>query len=618
MLLERARCCLVWSPAPAAAPGGRARVPPAAPAHPDLPGHAPTAAGVPSVLFVNPAPRPRGPDFQITARNAALVAACARKLEGIPLALEPGRRLGPDALPRPDAQRLGRRFELLVSRRRDLSPRHRTLRAALEWSHEPAGAPGASLLSPACPCSGGGWTLEAAETVCQEPEALDYLTELRDHSLLLAQEQDEVIRFRMLETLREFAREQPRTRRFYALSARHAHFFLRRWSRPSRTSWGPSRRRGSTAWRRSTTTCAPRSGGFRKPGAGPERGFPPGGGAPAVLGVRGHLEEDARVLAAMLARAQTSRAAGGPRKGVPGPPEGQSDDRRRQHGLLSGARHGPRARCMSRASRCCGNKATAAKRRGRAQQPGERGQSARRLRRGARALHEESLILRRKGQDRRGIASRSTAWGTWSKSRVTTPRRAPYTRRVWRSSAKWGDTTGIATTLDNLGIVARFQGDAACARPPLHEESLALLRGAWGDKQGTAISSSTWACCQGARRPRGGTRSLRGKSGDTAGQGRDEGFAWSLRGFAGLAAAQGRAERAARMFGAAEALYQAIGRPVPLRPGRLRATVAAVRAALGEATSPVPGRGAGPAARRSRGIRPGRAGTALPSRTVTA
>ena len=50
-----------------------------------------------------------------------------------------------------------------------------------------------------------GWTLEAAESVCEEPLAMDYLTQLHEHSLIQTEEQGEEMRFRLLETLRAIA-----------------------------------------------------------------------------------------------------------------------------------------------------------------------------------------------------------------------------------------------------------------------------------------------------------------------------------------------------------------------------------------------------------------------------
>ncbi len=184
-------------------------------------------------LFVSRAQGARA-DFQLTGRNAASVASLCARLEGMPLAIELAAAWMSVLSPAQMLARMTRRLDLLVSRRRDVSPRHRTLRAAIESS--------VALLSPdvrkffAClSVFRGGWTLEAAEVVAGEPRAVEYLTELSDHSLVVRVNDPNLesdgaggVRFRMLETLREFAEElqgeEPEeTER---LRYRHAHWGL--------------------------------------------------------------------------------------------------------------------------------------------------------------------------------------------------------------------------------------------------------------------------------------------------------------------------------------------------------------------------------------------------------
>ncbi|HLV78751.1 MAG TPA: tetratricopeptide repeat protein, partial [Chthonomonadaceae bacterium] len=122
---------------------------------------------------------------------------------------------------------LERRLDFLKSRRRDIAERHRTLRAVIDGSYRQL--PG-SLQSFFARLSvfRGGWTLEAAEEVCQEPEALDYLEALRETSLVIADVEMESsqIRFRMLETIREFAEEKLKPEDGQRLEDRHADYFL--------------------------------------------------------------------------------------------------------------------------------------------------------------------------------------------------------------------------------------------------------------------------------------------------------------------------------------------------------------------------------------------------------
>jgi non-specific serine/threonine protein kinase len=73
----------------------------------------------------------------------------------------------------------------------------------------------------------GGWTAEAAEQVCEEPLALDYLAQLRECSLALAEETEQGMRFSLLETLREFAQAQLSAEERALLQRRHRDDFLR-------------------------------------------------------------------------------------------------------------------------------------------------------------------------------------------------------------------------------------------------------------------------------------------------------------------------------------------------------------------------------------------------------
>jgi predicted ATPase/DNA-binding SARP family transcriptional activator len=188
----------------------------------------------PSVqLFVNRAQAVR-PDFQITESNASVVAELCTRLEGIPLAIELCAAWAQILTPAQMLQRLERRFDLLVSRRVDIEERHRTLRATLEYGYillEPRSKRLFSQLA----LFQGGWTLAAAESVCAETEEnaprslLSALTELRERSLILAEENvgTGVMRFRMLETLREFAGEQLSFADAIDWRRRHAAYFTR-------------------------------------------------------------------------------------------------------------------------------------------------------------------------------------------------------------------------------------------------------------------------------------------------------------------------------------------------------------------------------------------------------
>ncbi|MES2459107.1 MAG: AAA family ATPase, partial [Armatimonadota bacterium] len=162
----------------------------------------------PSVqLFVNRAQAARS-DFQLTARNADAITALCTRLEGIPLAIELSAAWSQTLTPAQMLERLNRRFDLLVSKRRDVSPRHSTLRATIEWSFRLLSLDLQSFFAQLSVFR-GGWTLEAAETVSQDPFAMGFLAELCERSLIIAEETPNgTMRYRMLESMREFVAER--------------------------------------------------------------------------------------------------------------------------------------------------------------------------------------------------------------------------------------------------------------------------------------------------------------------------------------------------------------------------------------------------------------------------
>ena len=159
-----------------------------------------------AALFIDRAQAARV-DFRVDERNASAIAAVCQRLDGIPLALELAGARSLVLSPAQMLEKLKNSFDLLATRQRGVPERHRTLRAAIAWSY--------GLLSKELQrffarlsVFRGGWTIEASETVCEEIEALDYLSRLRECSLIVTEERGDQTRFRMLETLREYALDQ--------------------------------------------------------------------------------------------------------------------------------------------------------------------------------------------------------------------------------------------------------------------------------------------------------------------------------------------------------------------------------------------------------------------------
>ncbi len=151
--------------------------------------------------------------------DEAIVEICAR-LDGLPLAIELAaartRLLSPAAI----LERLGRRLDLLTGGPRDAPARQRTLRAAIEWSHDLLEERERALFAQLAVFA-GGWSLEGTEAVAGD--VLDELESLVDRSLVVRAGE----RFGMLETVHEFARERLNdSSEADAVAARHAAWAL--------------------------------------------------------------------------------------------------------------------------------------------------------------------------------------------------------------------------------------------------------------------------------------------------------------------------------------------------------------------------------------------------------
>src|SRR5207248_1812227 len=116
-------------------------------------------------LFVDRAQAVRA-DFQIVPGNVLGIAALCERLEGIPLALELAAARIQVLTPAQMLERLEHRLQLLVGRRTASDERHQTLRGAIDWSYRLL-APELQRFFARLSVFRGGWTLEAAEAVCE-------------------------------------------------------------------------------------------------------------------------------------------------------------------------------------------------------------------------------------------------------------------------------------------------------------------------------------------------------------------------------------------------------------------------------------------------------------------
>lgn len=162
------------------------------------------------------------PAFELTRENAPIVAEICHRLDGIPLAIELAAARVKILSAEQIAARLGDRFRLLTGGSRTALPRQQTLQAMIDWSYNLLSESERALLRRLSVFS-GGFTLEATEAICVDDlnsgaeredaavardHVLDLLTQLVDKSLVVVDERGDEARHRLLETVRQYALEK--------------------------------------------------------------------------------------------------------------------------------------------------------------------------------------------------------------------------------------------------------------------------------------------------------------------------------------------------------------------------------------------------------------------------
>jgi tetratricopeptide (TPR) repeat protein len=164
------------------------------------------------------------PDFVLNGNRGAVAEICAR-LDDLPLAIELAAARVKVLPPAKLLERLDQRLPVLTGGARDAPQRHRTLRAAIDWSYGLLDEEEQTLFA-RLSVFAGGFTLEAAETVCDA--TIDGLSSLVEKSLLTQHDGDEP-RFALLETIREYARGRLEDRgETDAVSEAHADYMVAR------------------------------------------------------------------------------------------------------------------------------------------------------------------------------------------------------------------------------------------------------------------------------------------------------------------------------------------------------------------------------------------------------
>ncbi|HEV2473874.1 MAG TPA: tetratricopeptide repeat protein, partial [Chthonomonadales bacterium] len=123
------------------------------------------------------------------------------------------------------ADRLDNRLQLLTGGSKTALTRRQTMRASIDWSCQLLAEPEREFLR-MVPIFSGGWTLSAAETISRSDYALDRLSALRDASLVISQPAGTSIRYRLLETVREYVLELLSDAERERLERLHAEYYL--------------------------------------------------------------------------------------------------------------------------------------------------------------------------------------------------------------------------------------------------------------------------------------------------------------------------------------------------------------------------------------------------------
>jgi predicted ATPase/DNA-binding SARP family transcriptional activator/DNA-binding CsgD family transcriptional regulator len=523
-------------------------------------------------LFADRASR-RHPGFELTPGNATAVAQVCAEVEGIPLAIELAAATIGMLSAEQVAERLGHSLKLLTGGDQTVDHRHQTLRAALDWSYELLREP-EQVLFRRLSVFAGGFTLEAAESVgagggIDEEDVLALLTMLVEKSLVIAEENWETgARYRLLAPVRQYAQEKLSvSREVEAIGRRHAKFFLAlaeeaepELSRPRQAEWLDHLETEHDNFRAALSWALE-----REIDLGPRMA----GALCRFWHTRGYLSEGRRYLEA-VARSDvapvTVRAKALDGLGWIAEPQG---DYERAHLAYEES---------LRLYRLSNDK------RGVANALGDLGSLA--LDRGeygqATSLLQESLTLHRELGGKEEVVGVLDSLGVLASAKGDREQSISFFREALALSRGTGNVRRTAISLGNLGITMLVHGDPEQATELL-EDSLALFRDI-GDSSNVAISLMYSALAALTRGDHERVRALSEESLKLLQKAEDkQHIADCLEIMAGGAGAQGQAHRAARLWGAAEALRADIG--VPLQPEDRRVLepyLATARASLSE------------------------------------
>jgi len=207
--------------------------------------HTPSLADSESTRLFMERARAVNSNFRPTEDNASYITQICTRLDGIPLAIELAAARAKLLSPGQIAARLDDRFRLLVGGRRTALPRQLTLRALIDWSYDLLSDEEKRLFQFASVFV-GGWTLDALEAVADDPNTIEHLEQLVNKSLVVPEEHGSEMRYFMLETIRQYAREKLFDAN-QASAARDRHFIY--FDNLSQKMWDAFRSSDMLAWR---------------------------------------------------------------------------------------------------------------------------------------------------------------------------------------------------------------------------------------------------------------------------------------------------------------------------------------------------------------------------------
>jgi predicted ATPase/class 3 adenylate cyclase/Tfp pilus assembly protein PilF len=454
-------------------------------------------------LFVDRA-RLHRPDFDAAA-NAEVIGKIVARLDGIPLAIELASARVGVLSPTQIAARLDDQFRLLTGGSRAALPRQRTLRAAVDWSHSLL-TDDEQVLLRRLAVFAGGFGLEGAEAV-GGGDVLDGLARLVARSLVIAEEQDGEARYRLLETIRQYAQDKlAEAGELAGVRSRHLEWFHRfvldaepELTGPDQAEWLARLDREADNLRAAMDWC----------------GSHPSGDALLLTFavslwrfwlVRGHWNEGRSWLARALA---------------------VSTD--------------PRSATHARALAAAGDLAT------------EEADY-----RAASQLLQASLELWRDLDEPEGVAKTLNHLGNLARARFEHDAARSLLTEALGIRRQEGNLRGISVSLRNLGVLAAQQRDFETARS-FYEEALPIARG-HGDKRVVASLAHGLAQVRFADGDHGGAASLAEEGLAIAGQlGDRQLIAELLTVLSGISAAEGDAALAASRLEESLVLWRALG-----------------------------------------------------------